>query len=96
MGSRTGNVITAEDLIGQIKGLVEEKIKDRDLTPEEKKDITEKVAISALKYSILKQSIGKDIVYDFDKSISFEGDSDYEGKELHDNIANLIFTEKTP
>ncbi|MCX6721211.1 MAG: hypothetical protein NT026_01245 [Candidatus Staskawiczbacteria bacterium] len=27
------------------------------------------------RYSILKQSIGSDIIYDFDKSISFEGDS---------------------
>jgi arginyl-tRNA synthetase len=33
------------------------------------------VAIGAIRYSILKQSIGSDIIYDFDKSISFEGDS---------------------
>ena len=26
--------------------------------------------------------------------ISFEGGEDYEGKELHDNITNLIFTDK--
>ena len=28
-----------------------------------------------LRYSVLKQSAGSDIIYDFDKSISFEGDS---------------------
>jgi len=33
------------------------------------------VAIGAIRYSILKQSIGSDIIYDFNKSISFEGDS---------------------
>jgi arginyl-tRNA synthetase len=75
MGSRTGNVIIAEDLIEQIKKLVKEKVKDRELTKEEKEEIIEKVAISALKYSVLKQSIGKDIIFDFEKSISFEGDS---------------------
>lgn len=31
--------------------------------------------MSAIKYSILKQSIGADIVFDFEKSISFDGDS---------------------
>jgi arginyl-tRNA synthetase len=33
------------------------------------------VALGAIRYSILKQSLGGDIVFDFDKSISFEGDS---------------------
>ena len=40
-----------------------------------KKDIVEKVSIGAIKYSILKHTTGSDIIYDFDKSISFEGDS---------------------
>ncbi len=75
MSSRTGKVITGESLIEKVEELVKEKIKDRELSKEEKKEITEKVAIGAIKYSILKQSIGSDIIYDFDKSISFEGDS---------------------
>ena len=75
MGSRTGNVITASELIGKVEGLVEEKIKDRDINSDEKEDIKEVISIGALKYSILKQAIGKDIIYDFDKAISFEGDS---------------------
>ena len=75
MSSRTGKVITGESLIEKVEELVAEKIKDRELTEKEKKEITEKVAIGAIKYSILKQSIGSDIIYDFDKSISFEGDS---------------------
>ena len=32
-------------------------------------------SIGALKYSILKQTPGKNIIFDFEKSISFEGDS---------------------
>ena len=75
MSSRTGKIITFEFLLNKVEELVKEKIKDRDLSDLEKKEITEKVAIGALKYSILKQSIGSDIVYDFEKSISFEGDS---------------------
>jgi arginyl-tRNA synthetase len=75
MSSRKGNVITAESFIGDIENLVLEKIKDRELSIPEQKDIADKVAIAAMKYSILKQSIGKDIIFDAEKSVSFEGDS---------------------
>ncbi|MFA5001222.1 MAG: arginine--tRNA ligase [Candidatus Paceibacterota bacterium] len=75
MSSRTGQVITAEALIEDVKAKVLEKIKDRELDEKERAEISEKVAIGAIKYSILKQGIGKDIIFDFDKSLSFEGDS---------------------
>jgi len=75
MSSRTGNVVTFESLLSQVETVVLEKIVDRGFNEAEKKEVTEKVAIAALKYSILKQSIGGDIVYDMNKSVSFEGDS---------------------
>jgi arginyl-tRNA synthetase len=37
--------------------------------------IAEQVAIGAIKYSVLRQASGKDIIFDFDQSLSFEGDS---------------------
>ncbi len=75
MSSRTGTVISAESLIEQVKKMVQEKIKGRDMTEAEKEKVAEQVAIGAIKYSILRQAIGGDIVFDFEKSISFEGDS---------------------
>jgi len=75
MSSRTGRVVTGESLIEKVEELVREKIKNRELTKKEKQGISQKVAIGAIKYSILKQSIGSDIIYDFNKSISFDGDS---------------------
>ncbi|OHA18765.1 MAG: arginine--tRNA ligase [Candidatus Taylorbacteria bacterium RIFCSPHIGHO2_01_FULL_46_22b] len=75
MSSRSGDVITADALVSQVHTLVEEKIKDRDYDSVLKKTIGELVSIGAIKYSILRQAIGGDIVFDFDKSISFEGDS---------------------
>jgi len=75
MSSRKGNVVTGESLLRDSMETVLEKMKDRDLTDKEKKKISEIVGVSALKYSILKSSLGSDIVYDFEKSISFEGDS---------------------
>ncbi len=67
MSSRTGNIISAESLISQVKEKVKEKIDDE--------VISEIISIGAIKYSILRQAIGGDIIFDFDKSISFEGDS---------------------
>ncbi|MSU56064.1 MAG: arginine--tRNA ligase [Candidatus Taylorbacteria bacterium] len=75
MSSRKGNVITGEGLIQQVKQLVFEKIKEREMSEAEKETLAEIVAVGAIKYSILRQAIGGDIIFDFDKSISFEGDS---------------------
>lgn len=60
MSSRTGDVITAEELIEEVK---------------KKTESNEEVAIGAIKYMILRQSIGSDIIFDIDKSVSTEGDS---------------------
>jgi len=75
MSSRKGNVITGESLLRDSMDIVLEKVKDRELSDEGKKKISEVVGVAALKYSILRSSLGSDIVYDFDKSISFDGDS---------------------
>lgn len=75
MSSRKGNVVTGETLINDTKELALKKMTARDLPEVEKEKIAEVVGVSALKYSILKQSTGGDIVFDFEKSISFEGDS---------------------
>ena len=75
MSSRKGNVITGKLLINDSIEIIHKKIFERDLENDEKNTIAKQVGISALKYSILKSSLGSDIVYDFEKSISFEGDS---------------------
>lgn len=75
MSSRTGDVITAESLITEVK----EKIKTKVAEAKKESNLTEtaleQVAIGAIKYSILKQDITKDIIFDLEKSISFEGSS---------------------
>ncbi|OHA93434.1 MAG: arginine--tRNA ligase [Candidatus Zambryskibacteria bacterium RIFCSPHIGHO2_02_39_10] len=78
MSSRTGTIISAESLINQVKEKVLEKMNSREEVSRMPLDIegtVEVVAIGAIKYSILRQAIGGDIIFDFDKSISFEGDS---------------------
>jgi arginyl-tRNA synthetase len=75
MSSRTGSVVAAEELLEEVRIKVLEKIADRGFDTETQDTVAEKVAIGALKYSVLKQSPGKDIIFNFDTSLSFEGDS---------------------
>jgi arginyl-tRNA synthetase len=67
MSSRKGNVIAGEALLAEVAALARQRMSDE-------QGIVD-VSVGAIKYSILKQAPGGDIVYDFDKSISFEGDS---------------------
>lgn len=75
MSSRTGNVITGESLIADMEAMVLDKMSDREFSAADKTAIASTVAVGAIKYSILKQASGSDIVYDAERSVSFEGDS---------------------
>ncbi len=75
MSSRRGNVITGESLIRDAKEAILDVIVDRGFNDAEKKEVAEAVGVAAIKYSILRSGIGTDIIFDFDKSISFDGDS---------------------
>ena len=67
MSSREGSVITAAGFIEEVMQKASEKNPDP--------LIAEQVAIGAIKYMILRQSPGTDIVFDPEKSLSLEGDS---------------------
>ena len=67
MSSREGNVITTESLLRDVT--------EKALVRNEDPVIAGQVALAAIKYSILRQSAGSDIIFDFEKSLSLEGDS---------------------
>ena len=75
MSSRTGNVVTAESLIDEVK---------------EKTEGNEDVALGAIKYMILRQSIGSDIIFDINQSVSTEGDSGVYLQYAHARASSLI------
>lgn len=75
MSSRKGNVITGESLLNDVRDAILEKMTDREFGNEEREKIAAEVGVAAVKYSILKQSAGGDIIYDLESSISFDGDS---------------------
>ncbi len=75
MSSRTGNVITFEGLLDEAKRRALKIMKDVDVERQEKQTVAEAVALGAIRYALLKGSPGNDVVFDFDKSVSFDGDS---------------------
>ncbi len=74
MSSRKGNVITGESLIQEMREAALKKMQGRELGAD-MQGIADVVAVGAIKYSILKQSTGKNIIFDPEASLSFEGDS---------------------
>jgi len=71
MSSRTGDVISVVSLMSEIENLISKKMKQGDNYDK----TIEKITLAAAKYFILKSASGKDIIFDFDKSISLEGNS---------------------
>ncbi|MCH8986766.1 arginine--tRNA ligase, partial [Patescibacteria group bacterium] len=67
MSSRKGNIIKGGELLDETKKRVAK------LNADEK--TAEIVALGAVKYSLLRVSLGRDIIFDFEKSLSTEGDS---------------------
>ncbi|NCS32428.1 arginine--tRNA ligase [bacterium] len=77
MSSRTGNILRATDIIDAAKEAVVKVIDQSEKTSNEPlsdREI-ELVALAAIRYTFLRLSIGKNIVFDFDTSFSFDGDS---------------------
>ena len=76
MSSRKGGIISAEWLLDETKKKVIEKMRENGEVSKERIDgIAEKIAIGAIKYAFIKVSIGSDIAFDFEKAISFDGDT---------------------
>ncbi len=88
MSSRTGNVITGESLLRDMADEAKEKMKDRKVADAE--EIVEQIAVGAIKYTVLRQGSGKDIIFDPAKSLSLEGDSGPYLQYAHTRALSLL------
>jgi len=76
MSSRTGRIVLGEEVIDEAKDKLEKYFDEkRGYSKEKIDDISEKVAVGSVKYSMLKISPSKEITFDLEESVSFEGDS---------------------
>jgi arginyl-tRNA synthetase len=75
MSSRTGDVITAEALINEAREKIGEIVAGSKLSTEEKELAIEKVAVGALKFTMLFTNAKSDIAFDINKAVKLDGDS---------------------
>jgi arginyl-tRNA synthetase len=77
MSSRRGEVVSASELIETTQKAVKELMKESDKVKDIKSvdDISLKIAISAIKYAFLRVGVGKNITFDLEKDIQFDGDT---------------------
>lgn len=73
MSSRKGNVLTGESLLEEMEEEAREKAAET--RTQNLDELTKQVAVAALKYQILRQATGTNIIFDKEKALSFEGDS---------------------
>ena len=77
MSSRTGKVLTGEWLINEAKELIAQRLARTKPALELSKRgvIAEQIALGAIKYALLKSSIGDDTVFSFEESLALTGNS---------------------
>jgi len=76
MKSREGNVVDADDLIEDTRRIAEENIKKREELPEkELQERSLKISLAAIRYTLLKIDLTKNIVFNPKESLEFEGNT---------------------
>jgi arginyl-tRNA synthetase len=77
MSTRKGRVVLLEDVMDEAVEragrIIEEK--NPDLTTDEREQVARIVGIGAIKYSDLSQTRVKDVTFDWDRMLAFDGDS---------------------
>ncbi len=103
MSTRQGNVVLLSDFLDTASVLALKRVQEqcKELSKEEQNLIAEQVAVSAIRFAVLRVTPTKNVIFDIESALSFEGDTgpylQYScariksilrkyGKEVHDDI----------
>ena len=76
MKSREGKVVDADDLIEEIRRLAKKELISRSALSQKKLELRSlKIALASIKYFLLKTDINKDMLFNPEESIRFDGDT---------------------
>lgn len=73
MSSRTGEVVTGESLLHDLTKAASARASES--RAKDPRALARDVAVAAIKYQILKQAPGRDIIFERERALSLEGDS---------------------
>lgn len=89
MSSRTGDVISALELIEDVSKAARERMAATTTTSEDD-TLANDIAIAAIKYDTLRSSISQDSIFDKERALSFEGDSGPYLQYTHARICSVL------
>ncbi len=77
MSTRQGNVVLLSDFLDSASALALERVQEqcKELSEEEQKLIAEQVAVSAIRFAVLRVTPTKNVIFDIESALSFEGDT---------------------
>ncbi|MBI2676177.1 MAG: arginine--tRNA ligase [Candidatus Aenigmarchaeota archaeon] len=75
MSSREGKAIMLDEVFGRLVDLETRQLKTRDFSEKERKEISKKIALGALRYNILRTEHEKQITFDWERMLSVEGNT---------------------
>ncbi|MEK7628626.1 MAG: arginine--tRNA ligase [Patescibacteria group bacterium] len=73
MSSRTGNIVTGDGLLSDL--IVSAHVRAKDTRADDLEKLAEQVAVGAIKYQVLRQEIGKDMIFNEERALTLDGDS---------------------
>lgn len=88
MSTRKGQVVLLEDLMEETIAYAAERIKEKG--GEENYNLAKIMAYGAIKYSILKCGNDKNVIFDQDKSLSFNGDTSVYLQYSYARVQSLV------
>ena len=92
MSTRKGTVVLLEDFMKEAVQKAKAKISKSEKPPKGKKldELAKTIGYGAVKYSILKVSAEKNVTFDWDQALSFEGESGPYVQYAHARINSII------
>jgi arginyl-tRNA synthetase len=77
MSTRQGKVVLLADFLDQAAALAVERVAEQcpELSPAEQQAIAETVAVSAIRFAVLRVKPGKNVTFDMEAALSFTGDT---------------------
>ncbi len=77
MSTRSGNVILLEEFMQEACGKAREEVRKRSegISEKDLDELSKKIGYGALKFSLLRISPEKNVLFNWDKALSFEGES---------------------
>ena len=90
MSTRAGRVVYLDDMMDQIVKSSLDRLKDVEMTNEQKKILSEKIGIGSLRYNVLKVQPEKGFTFSIDDALSIQGDSAPFAMYSHARMSSIL------